>query len=220
MQPIKNEAPRAKARGLSNEILERPNLWPRKYKTKSGFTLIEMLIVAAMVSIVSLAMYATLNNGLEIWQKVNNQIPESELGLLFDRLTFDLKNTLRFEGIKFNGERNKFSFATLINFPFVKRMTVGEASYIYEEGQGILSRAQKDFSQVYSKEDNPASDTLSNIKSLKFSYYFYDEQTKEYLWLEDWSKKGLPLAVRLELEFDNGKDTSKFTKTVSIPASG
>jgi Tfp pilus assembly protein PilE len=68
-----------------------------------GFTLVEMLIVAVTLSIVSLAMYAIFNNGLKIWQRVSSQIPESEVNIFFDKFSLDLKNTVRFSGIKFQG---------------------------------------------------------------------------------------------------------------------
>jgi prepilin-type N-terminal cleavage/methylation domain-containing protein len=185
-----------------------------------GFTLVEMSIVAVMISIVSLAMYATLNNGLKIWQKVNSQIPESEIAILFDKFNLDLKNSLRFKGINFTGGKDKLAFATIVNSPALKKRTVGEVAYIYDSESGSLARVQKDFSQIYSKETGTITQSLGNIESLRLQYYFFDEQVKEYLWSDEWSKKGIPLAVRLELGFDNGKETSSFTKTVSIPVNG
>ncbi len=102
----------------------------------------------------------------------------------------------------------------------VKKRTVGEVAYVYDSGSGTLTRIQKDFSQIYSKEEGTLTQSLANIESLRFQYYFYDKQNKSYLWLDEWSKKGIPLAVRLELGFNNGKETDSFTKTVSIPVSG
>ena len=185
-----------------------------------GFTLVEMSIVAVMISIVSLAMYATFNNGLKIWQKVNNQIPESGIAILFDKFNFDLKNSLRFKGMNFRGGKDKLAFTTIVNSPALRKRTVGEVAYIYDSERGALARVQKDFSQIYNKEPGTITQSLGNIESLRLQYYFFDEQTKEYLWSDEWSKKGIPLAVRLELGFNNGKETSSFTKTVSIPVNG
>jgi prepilin-type N-terminal cleavage/methylation domain-containing protein len=192
----------------------------KTYNNSCGFTLVEMLIVAAMVSIVSLTMYAVFNNGLKIWQRVNSQIPESEVAILFDKLSLDLKNNTGFKGINFTGGRDKLAFATIVNSPALKKRTVGEVAYVYDSGSGTLTRVQKDFSQIYSKEEGTLTQSLANIESLRFQYYFYDKQNKVYLWLDEWSKKGIPLAVRLELGFNNGKETESFTKTVSIPVSG
>lgn len=204
-----------------------------------GFTLIEMLIVTAILSVVALAIYATLNNGIKIWQKVNRQLPEEDLNIFFDKFTLDIRNTFKFTGINFSGTIEKVEFPTLVNpvrdygesgkrydvsngvnSPGLQKRTIGKVIYFYDDESKIISREQKDFSQVYSDEKGAIRESLRNVRALKFQYYLYDEQKKECLWQDEWSKEGLPLAVKMELEFDDGAEIKKFTKTVAIPTSG
>lgn len=209
-------------------------------RTKKGFTLIEMVIVTAIISVVALAIYATLNNGIKIWQKVNSQLPEEDLNIFFDKFTLDIRNTFKFTGINFSGTTDKLEFPTLVN-PVrdygqtgkrydvsngvnslrLQKRTVGKLIYTYEPQNQILNRYQVDFAGVYSGETNAGPpQSLKNVRALRFQYYFYDKERKEYLWQDEWSKEGLPLAVKVELEFDDGRETKKFIKTVGIPASG
>lgn len=190
-------------------------------KNRLGFTLIEMLIVTAIISVVALAIYTTLNNGIKIWQKVNRQLPEEDLNIFFDKFSLDLRNSFKFSGINFSGTIDTLEFPTLVNSPRLQKRTVGKLIYVYEPQNRILNRYQVDFAGVYSGESNASSQqSLRNMRALKFQYYLYDEQKKEYLWQDEWSNEGLPLAVRVELEFDDGKEIKKFTKTVGIPTGG
>lgn len=188
-------------------------------RRNKGFTLIEMLIVMTMLSVISLAIYATFNNGMRIWQKVNQPLAEEDLDIFLDKFAADLRNAFKFTGIKFLGAKDRLEFSTLVNSPGLQKRTVGEVIYFYNAQTAILSREQKDFAQLFAEEEGTINQALRNLRGLKFQYYIYDKDKKEYLWLEEWLKEDLPLAVRIELEFNDGAQTSKFTKTVSIPVS-
>jgi len=199
-------------------------------QTKNGFTLIELLIVTALLAVISLAIYATFNSGVKIWQRVNKQIPEEDLDIFLEKFALDLRNSFKFNGFNFLGEEKRFEFPTLVNSPGMNKKTVGKVIYLYDSESNIIKRNLLDFSQIYNGEEGTTQELLKNVKSLKFRYYLYDKEKKEYLWQDEWLKedlprpseqeRGLPLAVRIELEFGNGTEIKKFTKTVNIPVSG
>jgi prepilin-type N-terminal cleavage/methylation domain-containing protein len=189
-------------------------------KNSFGLTFIELLVVTVILSIVSLAIYATFNNGIKIWQRVNKNIAEEDLNIFFDKFARDLRNAVQFSGINFSGRSESFEFATIINSRRLQKITVGEVIYSYEPSKQILKREERDFSGVFSGEEGTIRQALTEVTSLKFKYYNYDKNKKEYLWEDEWLTGALPLAVRIELEFKDGVQTSKFTKTVSIPVSG
>jgi hypothetical protein len=172
------------------------------------------------MSIISLAIYATLNNGIKIWQRINKELPAQDLLIFFDKFSHDLKNSFPFQGISVSGTENMLGFATLVSSPRLQNKTVGKVTYFYSSQSEILNRQQQDYSQVYSQEEGENTKFISNIKSLSFKYYFYDAERKTYDWQDDWQAERLPQAVKMELEFDDGKQILKFTKTVSIPTGG
>ncbi|MCM8782371.1 MAG: prepilin-type N-terminal cleavage/methylation domain-containing protein [Candidatus Omnitrophica bacterium] len=184
-----------------------------------GFTLLEMLIVSAILSVVALAIYASLNNGIKIWQMVNKTLPEEDLNIFFDKFSLDIRNAFKFAGINFLGTKDALEFPTLVNSPRLQKRTVGKVIYTYVPRNRMLNRYQVDFDGVYSGEtDRGLLQSLKNVTSLNFQYYFYDKERKEYLWQDEWLKGGLPLAIKVEMEFDNGRETKKFAKTVGIPS--
>lgn len=193
----------------------------RYFRRKSkGFTFIEMLIVTVMMSIISLAIYNTLNNGLKIWQRTNKQFLEQDLFILLDKFSVDATNAFAFGNIGFIGAEDKLEFATVVNSQRFKARGVGKVFYLYNRESQTLSRQEQDFSQVYSSQENENPETVKNIKSLQFQYYFYDPQRQNYVWDYSWTGANLPIAIRIEFEFGEDENTRKFVKTVSIPVGG
>jgi prepilin-type N-terminal cleavage/methylation domain-containing protein len=188
-------------------------------KDKAGFTLIEMLVVTAIAAVVSLVIYSTFSSGLKIWLRLTRQMPQEDICIFFEKFGSDLRNCFSFTGIPFTADTGKLEFATLVQSARLGHRSAGELIYSYDDQRHILSRRQRDFSAVYRDEDGASQTALGNIKSLLFQYYFYDKERKEYLWANEWQEvKGrLPLAVRIELAFEDGEQLKKITRTVSIP---
>ena len=187
---------------------------------KKGFTLIEMLIVLAMLSLIGLAIFATLSNGIRIWQRLNQAVGQEDINILFDRIARELRNTFEFSTIKFQGEEDKVAFATFITTPgsYQPQETgIGQAIYYYNKTSRQLTREKRNYTQIFKGEGGTKEELLKDIDSLKLSYYFHDEERREYLWQEAWHREGLPLAVRIELELHNGSQNKKITQTINIP---
>ena len=105
-----------------------------------GFTLIEMLVVTVMLSVISLAIYATFNNGIKIWQKINKPIPQEDLYIFLDRFVSDVKNTFKFTGLNFLGKVDRLEFPALVDSPRLNKKTVGQVVYFYNSTSGALNR--------------------------------------------------------------------------------
>ena len=187
-------------------------------RVKPGFTLIEILIVVLMLSVISLAVYASFNNCIKIWKMINQRIPEEDLCIFFEGFSRDLRNTFKFRGLDLSGKEDKIEFSALVYSPRLNSRTVGRAVYSYDPQEEVFQRQQRDFADIYTGEKGTVRQSLKNIKSLRFRYYFYNERKKEYLWEDEWLEKQLlPLAVNIELEFYDGVEIHKFTRTVNIP---
>jgi prepilin-type N-terminal cleavage/methylation domain-containing protein len=190
-------------------------------RKNKGFTLIEMLMVGLIMSIISLGLYVTLNSGIKVWQRINNQqLAAEDVNIFFDKFASDLRNSLPFTAINFTGTENGLSFASIIKSQRMQGRTIGQVLYRYDSQAGILDRRQKDYSQIYNAEETAPGAALKNIKSLVFRYYVYDKERKEYFWHNEPLPEQTPWAVRLELEFLDGAKRYGFSKTVAIPVNG
>lgn len=183
-------------------------------------TLIELLITLTILSVISLAIYASLNSGLKIWKRINQQMAHEDLDIFFDRFSHDLRNCARFTGLTFTGTQERVEFPTILPSPRLGGDVIGRVSYAYDPQSKTLVRVQQDFSQIHSGEESSRIQPVPDLGSVKFRYYVYDKQTKEYSWREDFWEEDFPLAVRIELESGDGPQAQSFTRTVSIPVSG
>ena len=186
---------------------------------KSAFTLIEMLMVTAIISVISLVIFSTFDNGIKIWQRVNNPLPGEDTAIFLNKFSRDLRRTFKFEGIEFIGEKDRVEFASLVTSRNLQKTTVGKIVYSYNTSNETLGRIEKDFSQIYGGEKSSVIQVLSKITDLNFLYYYYDTEKKEFNWEDSWNKGRLPLAVRLELKINSDGDTETYVKTVNLPIS-
>ena len=184
-----------------------------------GLTLIELLIVTMMLAVISLTIYTVFSNGIKIWNRINQEMPQEELNIFFDKFSGDMINAFSFKNISFTGKDEEMSFATFIDSQKLQARTVGKVHYFFDRENGVLKREEMDFSDIYREEIGKTQKILHNIKALKFYYYVYEAEKNEYLWKDEWDKDHLPLAARIELEIMYGDQIGKFTKTVSIPVS-
>lgn len=182
-----------------------------------GLTLVEMLIVSIILGVISLAINSALNNGVKVWRKINQELPQEDLNIFFDKFTSELHNSLDYPGIEFSGREQELVFATMaVSQRFPDRLPV-QIAYIYDSQANILSRKLRDYSDLYNDKEGVVSSALKNVLSLKFSYYFFDAQNKDYRWQREWEEGQLPAALRLDLEVEDGDKIKNFTRTVTIP---
>ena len=188
-------------------------------KTRS-FTLVEMLIVLSMVSLIGIAIYGTLSNGVRIYKRLSQAEGQEGIAVFLDRFAYELRNTFPDNAIIFQGEERLLSFATRVataGSSLPQENTIGQVSYSYNKKDKQLEKITRNYSQLYKDRRTIEKELLSGINSFKFCYYSYDQSRQEYIWQERWHQTGIPLAVRIELEYIQDDDSLVFTKTINIP---
>lgn len=173
-------------------------------------------MVMAMVAVVSLAIYGNFSSGVKIWKRVNTVSPQESVDIFFEKFDVELRNALKFTGIDFSGTQEFLEFPTLVNSAILS-ITPGKVAYKYDSGKRTLYKWQHDYSQIYMAQEDARREVLGNVRSLRFSYYFYDTQKKQYLWIEEWKTKQMPLAIRAEFELIGPQGNLHYTKTIMIP---
>ncbi len=185
-----------------------------------ALTFVELLIVTALLAMISLAVYAVFNSGIKIWQRVNRSVPGEDVNIFFDKFRTDIKNSFAFKGIDFSGEEDRLEFPTIVDSPRLKKRTVGQVIYSYDSREKILAREERDIAHIYGEEKGPVTQALKYVESLTFLYRRYDENEKVYIWEEKWKRGRLPVALRIRLEFNDGTEVNKITRTIDLPSSG
>ena len=88
----------------------------KKVPSKRGFTLIELVLVTAILAVIGMAVYGTFSNGLNIWEKVTEDSVEEDIYLFFEKISVDLRNSFKLTGLRFKGGKTKVSFPSMIKY--------------------------------------------------------------------------------------------------------
>lgn len=198
---------------------------------RKGFTLVEILLVVSLVSVVGLALYSAFSNSLNIWDKINRDVPAENIDIFFDRIALDLRNCFIFSGMNFEGNNSHIAFPAIIKIQTTSGVQeqIGQVSYLLNSRDNKIYRRQSNFSEVYQGKIGQERKWDSTVSSIRFYYYYYDSEDEEYYWLDSWESKGsglgsekeeeFPLSVRVRVTVKDGDSEQVFTRTISIPFS-
>jgi prepilin-type N-terminal cleavage/methylation domain-containing protein len=185
---------------------------------KAGFTMIEMILVTALISMVGLAVYGSFNSGLKIWQRANQRMPEIEASVFFDKISNDLRNWLVFSAAKPQGTKAALSFPLAQEKALVKGgsdLDFGVVRYYLNSEDGRVYRVYQDWRQAAEGKTAQPSEVAGGITALSFKYYYFDTAARRGAW-EDELSKSIPLAVRIDIDFKDDKKIKRLTRIIEI----
>lgn len=198
-----------------------------------GFTIIELLLAATIMSMISLAVVSTLGTGLRAFDRV-----QSFGGFHADVLVFlegvehDLRNTFAFSPIKFQGNSRSMSFAavgTKLDEDGNEFTVLEERSYDFDSSQKALISKEEDLAPTVSSavEESVRTQRITPIKTVEFQYYSYSkaiengEEKIESGWQGTWTdEENIPKGVKIIVTFDDGGEEVSLARTVFIPTGG
>jgi len=191
----------------------------------SGFTLIEMLMVVSIMTMLSVVLCRSLLNGLEIWNRAQRSVIEEDIGIFFDKISYDLRNSFDYSLLAFEGKRDSIVFPTVVRTLKDRKKTLwGEVDYVNQMGrvqyywdrmEKSLFRRQANYSQAVNKKFGKERLLVEPISSLNFFYYYTQEGKTE---MKRKSTGNMPSAVKIQLEFleSTGK-VRRVERLVNIP---
>lgn len=189
---------------------------------KKSFTFIEIALVVAMISVISLAIYSSFSAGVKIWQRANANTRETDVCIFFDKISSDLRNCVLLYRIMPFGARDNLSFALIQEEGRQSKGTddlanFGRVHYSFNVTNGKVLRSYKNYSRLLDTNAQEKDQViLENINSLAFSYYYRD---KEGVWRDNFNGN-FPSAVKVDVTFESNKKTKTLTKIIPIHISG
>ena len=186
-------------RGLKPQDLERHHT-----SFLTGFTLLELIIAIAILSMVTLIIGSGFRLGIKAWTKGETETQETQrLRALSGLMTQNVKSIypyrMRIEGkniIVFKGENNSIMFVTTFVDPSVGgfkwvRYSINDGALLLKEG--ILP--DKKFLEKISGNEEVID---TDIEKLEFKYLSTDKSE----WKESWDLgEGLPAAVKIKIAY-------------------
>lgn len=185
----------------------------------------EMVLVTSLITVISLALFHSLVNGLKVWEISMVYNGEEDAAIFFDKISQDLRNATDYSLIKFDGNEDKLSFATIVR-TVDQRVTpqaeyisqIGKVEYEFDKLHNMLLRRQGNYGQAVAGEFDPARPLFEAVKFVKFSYYVMDA---DRIVIADRVPDGQwPVAVQVDVSFTGGKgeELNTMSKVIHIPA--
>jgi prepilin-type N-terminal cleavage/methylation domain-containing protein len=184
-------------------------------KNRRGFSLIELLLAASLVPVVSLVIFSNIASGMRLWQAVNRSIAEEDLCILREKIASDFSKAFKFSSIPFVGEASLVSFASSIEAPAALggERGIGQVTFSYDDSKKVLIKQESHWSELYSETPPKGRVLFSGIKSFHAEYFYFDDNNSDYVWDAGWdsSRKFLPIAVRFVMEREGALAPDIFT---------
>jgi len=187
----------------------------RSEKRSKGFSLMELLVTVSVMGFVLITLFSAFSAGVSIYKRIREDVgTRTKVFIACEKIEKDLRNVINFSGIEFIGEAKRLVMPGYVkkieeDLPGGKSLFLGEISYYLDSSTGFLVKGEKPYGRVllenYKEEinnanvdnapDNMQSFTesvlgarrLVRIKDIEFKYYYYDAETKSYLWESSWT---------------------------------
>jgi prepilin-type N-terminal cleavage/methylation domain-containing protein len=178
---------------------------------RRAFTLIELLLVTALLGLVVGVIGASLAAGMRAWEAARTfGSAEGEALMALRILHKDLANTFAFYGIPFEGSARRLAFPTILAAEGDGAPQLGTVRYIYAGGSRPALRR---CAWAFPGEEPSAAAGETLARAAGAFMCSYRASGPAATWQEAWSSRtNLPCAVRAEIVPESGGRAAPLTE--------
>ncbi len=192
--------------------------------SRRSFTLIEMLLVASLLSVTGLAVYHAIANGVRVWEYSRRYSSQQDVAIFLEKIATDLQDTFSFSLIVFEGKTDKIFIPTMVRMLADSKTAdqsqmisqMGRVEYYYQKSDKTIYRRQSNYSQsTESKAKVQARSLVIPVEDLRFSYFIKQDgklkQTKKVSGI-------IPVSVEVDIDFmEAGGNIRHLKRMINIP---
>jgi prepilin-type N-terminal cleavage/methylation domain-containing protein len=186
-------------------------------KKKKGVTLVEILMALVLFSLIGIKIFSIFSQGVTLWKREKEMYALHQKSRLFlELIAGELRNTVSFQPLDFEGKKNSISFLLFSN-----RYNTGnlcKINYYFDSQEQCLRRSYQTFSEIHLGKKGKDEKLTAGVEDFNISYAYSKEQD-DFDWKDYWeSKKDLPIGIKIHLKLINkyGK-SEKYSKTIYMP---
>ena len=201
--------------------MEKPTFPPAHFLTSKGFTLVEILIAVAIVSLILTIIYGSYASSIDTMNYTQEKMKVfSMIRLTLSRMNEELTSSFFSEDgkdVMFSGEEGRIDFISSSHeriFKDSQEHDLSEIGYFTEaaeEGESLcLWRREDKTPDDDVLEGGEQEQLMEGLKGIEFKYYDGEE------WRDEWDSKEeacLPQAVKVTLKFPE----KELSTTVFVP---
>jgi type II secretory pathway component PulJ len=219
------------AKGLGADTHASSPLMPQ-LRYKASFTLVELLIVTAIIGLLGLSLVSAFQTGILSYKKLDSAFEVYQgARIILQRIELDLKNAFAYrdEQTQFKGEPEELDFFSVVDTYQGPALLRRVCRISYRLNQEVLGRACYQGLDALKEEAEKKEEVLaSNVKKVTFEYAYRTGVVENpYEWATVWPKdasqeNSLPVAVKIKLSLiENAKQDKnsivEFEKVVAMP---
>ncbi|MEM7620867.1 MAG: prepilin-type N-terminal cleavage/methylation domain-containing protein [Pseudomonadota bacterium] len=182
-----------------------------KYSSKSGFTLLELLISLSLVALMLTFLSGSFTFGKRVWERSNAIVETASIPIIQDFLRTRLEQAVPVRvrrdatslSLSFSGQSKRLSFIAPMNAQTVSAGLYEMALY-FENGALKLRLTLFRPHQQSTSIPPPFYDRvlLENIEDVRFEYAWSSLQHQNTKWSSHWqNKEDLPSLIRIKVIF-------------------
>jgi len=193
---------------------------------RHAFTLTEVLLVACMFAVISIAVFSAFSNGFKLWARGQHVMVEGDMSIFLDRISEDLRQTVTISTIPFKGDSMQVSFPAIILGPTDPNGSrsqegigsqIGAIRYYFDPSEGKIYRSQAAYGQALKEEWSSPVEEASQIEDIKLEYYFKADRGLD---VKSQTDQGMPLGVSIDLQFMIDGQVRHMRRFMLIPVGG
>ena len=191
-----------------------------------AFTLTEVLLVASMFAVISLAVFNAFSNGFKLWARGQHVMVEGNVAIFLDRMSEDLRQTVTISGIPFKGDSSELIFPAIIldltdaNGSRSKEGIadqIGAIRYIYDPSEKKIYRSQATYGQALKLQWSQPVEVADLIEDISLRYYFTADKGLE---VKSQTDQGIPMGVMIDVQFLVEGQVFHMRRFMIIPVGG
>ena len=186
-----------------------------------GFTMVELLITACLIAVLSAAVFSSLMRGMDVWKRVRSiDRTEDDIRLNLEKFSRELRSTFSFSPIVFTGAKDQVSFPTYIRSRDGEGLPLehlGKVTYLYRAEEKALFRRQEDYRDLFHPQRASFEKFIAPVEEAVFTYYAFNPAQRKYEWKEKWNEPSRPAGVRLILTIPDHENKTKHIVKMVFP---
>lgn len=189
---------------------------------RGGFTLVELLIVASIMTFVSGVIVATLTGGFRVWARASDYGVHEQAGLIaFEGIRRDVSNARQFVPIPFEGSASELSFAAVAPYGDPSAQPeLGQLGYYVDLRRGLLCRSFIPYRLMQRMRLRDRCEVvLETVQKARFDYYGDEAGSGDASWGTSWDAAAArPSVLKLTTTVEAGRGQSAVrTLMVALP---
>ena len=189
-----------------------------------GFSLLELLLVTALIPLISFVIFANFSSAMRLWQRFEVRDQNESIAIFSIKTGRDLGQGFRYSGQKFRGEPQEFALMSIIEAdPAIGGdLAVGQVVYRFDPSKKVLLRESRNLSDLAKERPGQVLPALQDVTGFKATYLVWDKIAKTFVWVEEVTEEldTLPAAVRFDMVLAGPEGSRDLSRTFHIPSGG